>query len=166
MALRHIRVYDDPLLRKISKPVKAIDHRILTLLDDMIETMNTANGMGIAAPQVGALKRIVIIEFEEKRYELINPVLVESSGTQTRTEGCLSVPGLNGVVERPLYVKVKALNRDGEEFFLEGHELLAVALCHEMDHLDGVLYTDKATEVHENRPETTVPADFCEKQII
>jgi peptide deformylase len=162
MALRHIRLYDDPLLRKISKPVKAIDNKIRMLLEDMAQTMSAANGLGIAAPQVGILKRIILIEFEEKRYELINPELVESSGTQTHTEGCLSVPGVNGLVERPLYVKVKALNRDGEEFFLEGQELLAVALCHELDHLDGVLYTDKATEMHENQPETSMP----EKQII
>ncbi|MDR3240476.1 MAG: peptide deformylase, partial [Clostridiales bacterium] len=139
MALRRIRLYNDELLRKKSKPVKAIDQKILTLLDDMKETMTAANGMGIAAPQVGVLKRMVIVEMEEKLYELINPVIVEAEGSQARTEGCLSVPGKNGTVERPARVKVQALDRGGNETVLEGEDLFAVVLCHEIDHLDGIL---------------------------
>jgi peptide deformylase len=147
MAMRQIRKHPEDLLRKTSKPVKKIDDRILVLLDDMKETMISANGLGLAAPQVGVLKRIVVIEIEDQLFELINPVMIESSGTQMRSEACLSVPGKTGVVERPAHVKIKAQNRLGEEITLEGDELFAVALCHEMDHLDGVLFIDKAVEI-------------------
>ncbi|MDR2648512.1 MAG: peptide deformylase [Clostridiales bacterium] len=147
MALRNIRSYTDSLLRKKSKRVKAFDGRLHILLDDMLQTMRSANGLGLAAPQVGVLKRAVIIEYEDTLFELINPEIVESKGVQSRTEACLSVPGKNGLVERPAYVKIKAQNRNGEEITAEGEELLAVAFSHELDHLDGILYTDKATEV-------------------
>ena len=144
MALRTIRHYTDPLLRKKSKIVKYFDSKLHILLDDMLDTLHSVNGLGLAAPQVGALKRAVIIEMEDVLYELINPEIIEESGTQSRTEACLSVPGKNGLVERPAYIKVKAQNRLGEEISAEGDELLAVALSHELDHLDGVLYIDKA----------------------
>jgi len=150
MALRIVRDYSDPLLRKKSKPVKIFNDKLHILLDDMLETMRSVNGLGLAAPQVGVLKRAVIIEHEETLFELINPVIVETSGTQSRTEACLSVPGKNGLVERPGYVKVKAQNRNGDEISAEGEELLAVALTHELDHLDGVLYIDKAIEMYDN----------------
>ena len=150
MALRIVRDYTDPLLRKKSKPVKIFNDKLHILLDDMLETMRSVNGLGLAAPQVGVLKRAVIIEHEETLFELINPVIVETSGTQSRTEACLSVPGKNGLVERPVYVKVIAQNRNGEEISAEGEELLAVALSHELDHLDGVLYIDKAIEMYDN----------------
>ena len=147
MALRTIRNYTDALLRKKSKPIKIFDGKLHLLLDDMLETLRSVNGLGLAAPQVGVLKRAVIIEIDDSLYELINPELVETSGVQTRSEGCLSVPGKNGLVERPAYIKVKAQNRNGVEIFAEGEELLAVALSHELDHLDGVLYIDRATEI-------------------
>jgi len=156
MAIRNIRKEGDPLLRKKSKEVKKIDERIITLLHDMSETMNDINGVGLAAPQVGILKRIVIIqvfkeyekdgeEFYEpgELYELINPVILEMSGEQINAEACLSLPGESGYVARPEYVKVEALNRNGEKIIVEGTERLAVALCHEIDHLDGILYIDK-----------------------
>ena len=154
MALRIIRDYTDPLLRKKSKPVKKFDNKLHMLLDDMLETMKSVNGMGLAAPQVGVLKRAVIIEYEDSLIELINPEVVETNGIQSRTEACLSVPGKNGLVERPAYVKIKAQNRNSDEFYTEGEELLAVALSHELDHLDGVLYTDKATEIYDIEVET------------
>jgi len=127
--------------------VKNFDSKLHTLLDDMLETLRSVSGLGLAAPQVGVLRQAVIIEIEDKLIELINPEIVETTGVQTRTEACLSVPGKNGLVERPAYVKVKAQNRNGEEITAEGEELLAVALCHELDHLNGILYIDKATEV-------------------
>lgn len=143
MALRTIRLDDDEILRKKSKPVNEINEKIFELLDDMAETLHTRNGVGLAAPQVGVLKRIAIIETDEKLYELINPEILEVRGSQTKTEGCLSLPGKAGIVERPEYVKLRALNRNGEEIIVEGEDLLAIALCHETDHLDGILYTDK-----------------------
>ena len=146
MAKRKIRISTDEVLRKISKPVSAITPSVLTLLDDMAETMYTANGVGLAAPQVGILKRIVVIDIGDGLVELINPVVVETKGSQIGNEGCLSIPGYSAPVERPEYVKVKALNRKGEEIIVEGKDLMAVALCHETDHLDGILYIDKALE--------------------
>lgn len=150
MALRTIRLADDELLRKKSKPVRTITQNIKMLLDDMLETMRASDGLGLAAPQVGVLKRLVVIEVDDEVYELINPEIIEQSGEQTRYEGCLSLPGKSGMVTRPGYVKVKALNRDGEEYTIEGEELKAVALCHELDHLDGILYMDKAVEIKDN----------------
>ena len=153
MALRLIRIYTDPLLRKKSKPVKAFDGKLHVLLDDMLETMRSVNGLGLAAPQVGVLKQAVIIEMEDKLIELVNPEIMETDGVQSRSEACLSVPGKNGFVERPAYVKAKARNRNGEEIIVEGDELLAVALCHELDHLNGILYIDKATELFDTENE-------------
>jgi len=143
MALRQIRKDGDEILRKKSKEVKEITPSILTLLDDMAETMYHAEGVGLAAPQVGVLKRIVVIDIGDGIIELINPEIIEEEGEQIGAEGCLSIPGLSGEVKRPQRVKVKALNRHGEEIILEGEGLLSVAFCHEIDHLNGALFTDK-----------------------
>ncbi|AKL95541.1 peptide deformylase Def [Clostridium aceticum] len=143
MAIRIIRQDDDPVLRKISKKVEKIDEKIHILLDDMIETMYDADGVGLAAPQIGILKRIVIIDVGEGLIELINPEIVEEIGNQCETEGCLSLPNSSGEVIRPKNVKVKGLNREGQEVFIEGSGLLARALCHEIDHLNGILFIDR-----------------------
>ena len=143
MAKRTIRLENDEILRKKCKPVKEITPHVCTLLDDMAETMYAAEGVGLAAPQVGILKRIVTIDVGEGLIELINPKIVASRGAVIGSEGCLSIPGKSGYVERPEYVKVEALDREGKPVTVEGTELLAVALCHELDHLDGVLYIDK-----------------------
>lgn len=186
MALRIIRLENDPVLRKKSKAVKEINENIITLLDDMAETLEKQNGLGLAAPQVGVLRRVVIIDaraiqgeddepedaegtetasgsnLQEKGesepnnveivapaelLELINPEIIETTGVQRNSEACLSLPGRSGVVERPARVVVKALNRAGEEITVVGTGVLAIALCHELDHLDGILYTDKAVEM-------------------
>jgi len=147
MALRQLRIYGDEILRKKAKPIKDINSSVLTLLDDMLETLHSKNGLGLAAPQVGVLRRVVIIEVEDTLYEMINPVIVTSEGTQRRNEGCLSVPGRSGDIDRPAYVKVEATDRNGNPYFIEGEELLASVLCHELDHLDGILYLDKAISV-------------------
>jgi len=145
MAILNILKDTDPTLRKTSREVTEITPRILTLLDDMKETMRAANGCGLAAVQVGVLRRIVVIETEESGYiELINPKIIAYSGRQQEAEGCLSVPGRWGITDRPMHVTVKALNRHGEEVTLSGSDLLARAFCHELDHLDGTLFTDKA----------------------
>ena len=145
MAKLQIRKVGDEALRKVCRPVDAITPRVLTLLDDMVETMRAANGVGLAAPQVGILRRIVVIEVEPGEViELINPKIIAFSGEQDGQEGCLSVPGRWGMVKRPMHVTVRALNRKGEEFEITGHELLARCFCHELDHLDGGLYIDKA----------------------
>lgn len=144
MAIRNIRISTDEVLRKKCKVVKEITPNLLTLLDDMADTMYDADGVGLAAPQVGILKRAVVIDIGEGLVELINPEILETSGSQTDEEGCLSVPGKSAPVERPYYVKVKAIDRDGNSFIIEGEELMARALCHEIDHLDGILYIDKA----------------------
>lgn len=144
MALRKIKHYKvDKVLRKKSRPVDRIDDRIIMLLEDMAETMYEADGVGLAAPQVGVLRRIVVIDIGEGPIELINPEKIVEEGEQLTIEGCLSVPGLSGKVKRPTKVIVEALNRHGEKFRIEGNDLLATALCHEIDHLDGVLYIDK-----------------------
>lgn len=144
MAIRMIREENEPILRKISKPVKEITPKITELIEDMLDTMYEANGVGLAAPQVGMLKRIVVIDIGEGPVILINPEIVETSGEQTGNEGCLSVPGKMGVVTRPNYAKVNAVDITGQNITVEGEELMARALCHEIDHLDGILYTDKA----------------------
>ena len=149
MAIRNIRISTDEVLRKKCKEVKEITPNLLTLLDDMADTMYEANGVGLAAPQVGILKRAVVIDIGEGLVELINPVILETSGSQIDDEGCLSVPGKYAPVDRPNYVKVKAMDRDGNEFIIEGEELMARGLCHEIDHLDGILYIDKALPVEE-----------------
>ena len=142
MAIRVIRSEEDPVLRKISKPVKEVTPKIITLIDDMLDTMYEAMGVGLAAPQVGILKRIVVIDVGEGPIVLINPEILETSGEQTGDEGCLSVPGMAGQVTRPNYVKVKALDIDMNEVEYEGEGLLARAFCHEIDHLDGHMYTE------------------------
>ena len=149
MAIRTIRISTDEVLRKKCKVVKEITPNLLTLLDDMADTMYDANGVGLAAPQVGILKRVVVIDIGEGLVELINPEILETSGSQIDDEGCLSVPGKYAPVDRPYYAKVKAMDRDGNEFIIEGEELMAHALCHEIDHLDGILYIDKALPVEE-----------------
>ena len=142
MAVLNIIKEGDPLLRKVSRPVEEITPRILTLLDDMIDTMHKANGCGLAAVQVGVLRRVVVIEVDDVLYELINPKIVAKAGTQEECEGCLSLPKTWGVTRRPRAVTVRALNRKGEEVEYSGRDLLARAFCHELDHLDGHLFTD------------------------
>lgn len=144
MAILNILTSEDETLRKVCRPVDKITPRILTLLDDMKETMYRANGVGLAAPQVGILRRIVVIDIGDGIIELINPEIVSAEGKQTDREGCLSVPDECGIVTRPNVVTVKALDRNGEPFEMRGEELLARAFCHELDHLDGKLYTDIA----------------------
>ncbi len=146
MALRNIRINEDPILRKISKVVKNIDERTQILIYDMLETMYEANGVGLAAPQVGILKRVVVIDIGDGPIILINPEIVEANGEVKDVEGCLSVPGKQGNVIRPKYVKVKAEDRDGNSIEIQGEDLLARALCHEIDHLNGILYTDKTVK--------------------
>lgn len=143
MAKLNIRKDNDPVLRKVCRPVEEITPRILTLLDDMIETMRAADGVGLAAPQVGILRRVVVIEVEPGNVlELINPKIITYAGEQQEAEGCLSLPGRSGITKRPMHVTVRALNRKGETIEVSGSELLARAFCHELDHLDGKLYTD------------------------
>lgn len=144
MAIRKIRTIGDEILRKKCKPIKEITPRITDLIKDMFETMYEANGVGLAAPQVGILKQIVVIDVEDgNQYVLINPEIIETDGEQTGPEGCLSVPGKSGTVTRPNHVKVKAFDADMQPFVLEGEELLARAICHECDHLSGELFVDK-----------------------
>ncbi|MBQ9778501.1 MAG: peptide deformylase [Clostridia bacterium] len=148
MAKLKIRKVGDEALTKVCRPVEEITPRILTLLDDMAETMRAADGCGLAGPQVGILRRIVVIETEEEGLiELINPKIIAWSGEQVGAEGCLSVPGRYGEVKRPMHVTVRATNRHGEEFEMTGHGLLARAFCHELDHLDGHLYLEKVTRM-------------------
>ncbi|MCQ2472609.1 MAG: peptide deformylase [Saccharofermentans sp.] len=149
MALRNLVLEDDPLIRKTCRPVDEITPRIIKLLDDMADTMYfEGRGIGIAAPQVGVLRRIFIVDVGDEHglIEFINPEILETSGSQIDGEGCLSVPGKTCEVERPEYVKIKALNRNGEEFVLEAEELLARCICHENDHLDGILFIDKSVD--------------------
>lgn len=148
MAIRKIRIDGDPILRKISKPVKEINDKIYELIDDMVETMFHEQGVGIAAVQVGVLRRIIVIDPEPDNEDgdimvLINPEIVESSGEEEGLEGCLSIPGRRGIVPRPTYVKVKYVNEDGENVEFEAHDFVARELCHEIDHMDGILYKDK-----------------------
>ncbi len=143
MAIRNIRTVGDECLTKICKEVKEVNERTKLLIEDMIDTMYEANGVGLAAPQVGVLKRIVVIDVGEGPIVMINPVILETSGEQTGDEGCLSVPGKAGVVTRPNYVKAKAFDENMNEYVIEGTELLARAICHECDHLDGHLYVEK-----------------------
>ena len=151
MAKLKIVKLGDETLRKVCRPVDKITPRILTLLDDMAETMHAANGCGLAAPQVGVLRRIVVVEVEEGQLiELINPKIIAYSGEQEDAEGCLSVPGKCGTVKRPMHVTVRAMNRHGETFDITGSELLARAFCHELDHLDGKLYIDIAKNIQSN----------------
>ncbi len=146
MAIRIIRQDDDPILRKISRQVNKIDDKIHTLLKDMAETMYEFEGVGLAAPQVGILKRIIIIDIGEGLIELINPEIIEMQGEQVDSEGCLSLPNRTGDVIRPDKVKVKGLNSKGEEVTINGSGLLARALCHEVDHLNGILFIDRVVD--------------------
>ncbi len=143
--VREIIKEGDEVLRKVCHKVEKFDARLHSLLDDMYETMKDSDGVGLAAPQVGILRRVVVIDVGEGKIELVNPEIVKTSGEQTGQEGCLSCPGKWGNVTRPMKVTVKAQNRFGEEIKIKGTELLARALCHEIDHLDGILFLDKAT---------------------
>ena len=143
MALRQIRIEGDPVLNKVCKEVKEITPRVKELIEDMLDTMYEANGVGLAAPQVGILKRIIVIDVTgEDPYVIINPKVIEKSGEQTGYEGCLSIPGKSGIVTRPNFAKISYKDENFEDRILEGTELLARAICHEMDHLDGHLYTE------------------------
>ena len=143
MALRNMRYEGDPVLNKVAKEVKELTPRTKELIGDMLDTMYHENGVGLAAPQVGILKRICVIDVGEGPYVFINQEIIESSGSQTGEEGCLSVPGKSGVVTRPNYVKARALDQNMNPFEVEGTELFARAMCHEFDHLDGHLYVEK-----------------------
>lgn len=144
MAVRIIRTEDDPILRKLSRPVKNINENIKTLLDDMKETLSAKNGLGLAAPQVGILKKIIIVtDNDDNVVEIINPQILEQSGSQKNDEGCLSVRGIRGTVERPEFIKVKGLDRNGNEIIIDGDKRLSTVLDHEIDHLNGILFTDK-----------------------
>ncbi|MBN1778215.1 MAG: peptide deformylase [Clostridiales bacterium] len=142
MALRKIITIGNEKLRKVSKPVTKFNARLETLLDDMVDTMRENNGAGLAAPQVGVLKRCCVVEVEDKLYRLVNPEIIASEGEQAGSEGCLSVPERLGFVKRPMMVTVKALDAKGEEIVVTGEGLCARAFCHEIDHLNGVLYVD------------------------
>lgn len=153
MALRKVVYEGDEILRKKAKPVTEFNEKIASLIDDMFETMKEYDGVGLAAPQVGMLRRVVVIdtgnEEEPEKYELINPEIIETEGEVEGDEGCLSVPGKTGIVARPERVKVKAYDRNGKEVIVEGEGLLARALCHELDHLEGILFVDSAKELKE-----------------
>ena len=142
MGLRKILTDKEPALHKVCKPVTSFDVKLHKLLDDMAETMQDANGVGLAAPQVGILRRVVTVDLGDEILELVNPSLVETDGEQVGAEGCLSVPGKYGLVKRPYVAKVKAQDRFGDWFEVEGEELIARCFCHELDHLDGIVYTE------------------------
>ena len=158
MALREILKKDQELLRKKSRPVEKFDDRLITLLDDMKDTMQSANGCGLAAPQIGVLRRVVVIEVPENEedenskmryFEIINPMYLKKEGEQRDYEGCLSCPGEYGITTRPAYVKIEAYDRFGKKITLDGEGLLARAICHELDHLDGILFIDHAEMVEQ-----------------
>lgn len=148
MALREIMKFGDDILRKKCRPVTAFDDKLATLLDDMVQTLSSADGVGLAAPQVGILRRAVVIDIRDGKgtLELVNPEIISSEGSQLGDEGCLSAPGEWCKVERPMRVTVKALDRTGKEFTVKGEGLLARALCHEVDHLDGILFIDRVKQ--------------------
>ncbi|PYG87379.1 peptide deformylase [Ruminiclostridium sufflavum DSM 19573] len=148
MAYRQIRIDGDEVLRKKSRQVEKIDEKILTLIEDMADTMYKADGVGLAAPQIGILKRVVTIDVGEGLIGMINPVILEQRGEQDGPEGCLSLPGTTGDVKRPMYVKAKYTNPAGETVIVEAEELFARCICHELDHLDGVLYKDRAHKMY------------------
>ena len=142
MGIRKIMTVKEPCLHKVCRPVEKFDGKLHKLLDDMKETLLDANGVGLAAPQVGILRRVVVVDTGEEMLELVNPDLLETSGEQEGAEGCLSVPGKYGLVKRPMVAKVRAQDRDGNWFEVEGEELIARCFCHEIDHLDGIVYTE------------------------
>lgn len=147
MALRNVRVVEDEILRKKCRVVENIDNKILTILDDMVETMYHNDGVGLAGPQIGLLKRLVVMDVDDGNvYRMINPEIIESSGEQTAVEGCLSVPNVNGKVKRPNYVTAKYTDVEGNRVVIKGEGLLARCICHELDHLEGVLFTDRVEE--------------------
>ncbi len=148
MAIRIIRIDDDPILRKMSKPVTVFDEKLKVLVDDMVETMHHADGVGLAAPQIGILKQVIVFDLydDEGPMALINPRIVDKEGKQIEEEGCLSLPGRHGMVERPYEVTVQYEDITGESYELAGEELLSRVLCHEIDHLNGILYIDKQLE--------------------
>ncbi len=162
MALRNIVKDGDPILTKVCRPVEKFDHKLEVLLDDMYETMQDADGVGIAGPQVGMMRRLCVIDVGEGRLDLVNPEIIETSGTQDGVEGCLSFPGEYGMVERPNHVKVRAQNKNGEWYEVEGEELLARALCHEIDHLDGICFVKRASRMID--PEELRRADESEEE--
>ena len=147
MAIRNILKDDDPMLRKVCRPVTVFNERLWQLLDDMADTMHAAPGVGLAGPQVGILRRVVVMDVGDGVIEAINPEIVESEGEQSGEEGCLSFPGRWGIVKRPYKVRMKAQDRHGKWYFLTGEELLARCMCHEIDHLDGVVFLDHVSEV-------------------
>lgn len=148
MALIRIRLFDDEILRKKSKVVKVIDNKIRQILNDMADTMyNTKDGAGLAAPQVGILKRLVVIDMGEGLMKLVNPKIIKQKGTQDVIEGCLSIPNIQGKLKRPARVTIQALNENGKKIILTGTGDLAKCFCHEIDHLDGILFTDLVTEI-------------------
>lgn len=151
MAIRNIRTDNDPILRKVSKEVTSFDEKLDVLVEDMIETMHHADGVGLAAPQIGVLKRVIVFDLydEDGPMALINPRIIDQNGLQMEEEGCLSLPGRHGVVKRPLTVTVQFEDLDGESYEITGDELLARVLCHEIDHLDGILYIDKQIVLEE-----------------
>lgn len=151
MALRTIRTYKEEILRKKSRKVDVVNNRIKILIEDMLDTMYEADGVGLAAPQIGILKRVIVVDIDDGAgaIALINPEIVYSEGVTVEEEGCLSIPGEMGSVERPQKVRIKALNPEGEKVEIEAEDLLARALCHEIDHLDGILFTDKVIESEE-----------------
>ena len=142
MGLRKILTDKDPALHKVCKPVESFDKKLHKLLDDMRETLEESNGVGLAAPQVGILRRVVLVDTGEEVLELINPEMLETDGEQVGPEGCLSVPGKYGLVKRPYWAKVRAQDRNGNWYEAEGEELIARCFCHELDHLDGIVYTE------------------------
>ena len=142
MGIRKIMTVKEPCLHKVCRPVEKFDGKLHKLLDDMKETLLDANGIGLAAPQVGILRRVVVVDTGEEMLELVNPELLETSGEQEGAEGCLSVPGKYGLVKRPMVAKVRAQDQDGNWFEVEGEELIARCFCHEIDHLDGIVYTE------------------------
>ena len=142
MGIRKIMTVKEPCLHKVCRPVEKFDGKLHKLLDDMKETLLDANGVGLAAPQVGILRRVVVVDLGDEMLELVNPELLETSGEQEGAEGCLSVPGKYGLVKRPNFAKVRAQDRNGEWFEAEGEELIARCFCHELDHLDGIVYTE------------------------
>ena len=142
MGIRKILTVDEPALHKVCRPVESFDHKLHKLLDDMRQTLIDSEGVGLAAPQVGILRRVVLVDTGEEILELVNPSLLETDGEQVGAEGCLSVPGKYGIVKRPYYAKVKAQDRHGNWYEYEGEELIARCFCHELDHLDGIIYTE------------------------
>ena len=150
MALRQIRIMGDEVLTKVCRPITEVTPRITELIDDMLETMYDANGVGLAAPQVGVLRRVVVIDIGDGPIVMINPEIIETSGSQTGDEGCLSLPGKAGQVTRPNYVKARFYDENMDCYEIEGEELLARAICHELEHLDGHMYVEKVEgEIHD-----------------